>query len=221
MPPWVAWAPPLDPPTPGGLPVELAQSIAYAYWATDPHLCAAMMWEAYAAQLPPTPAVSAVSTGAQSVAYSPAAPTGQYGLAVQRADWHRGFVVDELVSVPLRSTARHPSAFDFPWAQWWPTELPGEQPPPDPSANPPVAAFTWSPGTPGPATAVSFDASGSSAGDAPIAAYDWLFDSYGAAPDAGASVTWRTPAGHLPLLVTLTVTDSAGLVSEAVQGLAT
>src|SRR5262245_47948722 len=35
--PWRLWAPPLDPPTAGGLPEPLAQQIADATWATDPH----------------------------------------------------------------------------------------------------------------------------------------------------------------------------------------
>ena len=94
------------------------------------------------------------------------------------------------------------------------TDLPGEQPPPDPSANPPGRTDVRR--TPGPATAPDA-APRRTRRSLPTT----LPDSYGAAPDAGASVTWRTPAGHLPLLVTLTVTDSAGLVSEAVQGLAT
>ena len=99
--PWQSWAPPLDPPTAGGLPVDEAQCIADAWWPVDAHLCAALMWEAYAAMLPPSPAVSSVSTGAQSVAYSPASPVGEYGLAIGRAAWHRSFVTGQLVSVPL------------------------------------------------------------------------------------------------------------------------
>jgi hypothetical protein len=54
-PPWVAWAPPLDPPTPGGLDLGEAEAIALAYWHDDPHLAAALMWEHYAATLPPAP----------------------------------------------------------------------------------------------------------------------------------------------------------------------
>jgi hypothetical protein len=101
--PWQAWAPPLDPPTAGGLPLDQATAIADATWAEDPHLCAALQWEAYAASLPPTPAVSQVATGAQSVSYSPAAPTGSYGLALQRAAWHRSFVAGQLVGVPMET----------------------------------------------------------------------------------------------------------------------
>jgi hypothetical protein len=99
-PPWESWAPPLDPPTAGGLPYDQAQDIADAIWADDPHLAAALMWEAYAAMLPPAPSVSSVSTGVQSVAYSPAAPVGEYGLALSRAAWHRS-LASGLVSVPL------------------------------------------------------------------------------------------------------------------------
>ena len=99
--PWQAWAPPVDPPTAGGLPVDQAQCVADTWWAVDQHYAAALLWEAYAAMLPPTPAVAAVSTGAQSVSYSPAAPSGDYGLALARAGWHRSFVTGTLVSVPL------------------------------------------------------------------------------------------------------------------------
>jgi hypothetical protein len=98
--PWEPWAPPLNPPATGGLPYDLALAIADAWWDTDPHLCAALQWEHYAATLPPTPRVSQVATGAQSVSYSPAQPGGEYGLAVARAQWHRAFTT--AVSVPLR-----------------------------------------------------------------------------------------------------------------------
>jgi hypothetical protein len=96
---WHLWAPPLDPPVTGGLPADWAQQVADDTWAADPHLCAALQWEAYAAMLPPTPAVSSVNTGAQSVAYSPATPTGDYGLAIQRAEWHRSWT--KVGSVPM------------------------------------------------------------------------------------------------------------------------
>jgi hypothetical protein len=117
-PPWQLWAPPLDPPTAGGLPVAVAEGIATAYWGQSPHLAAALMWEAYAGMLPPTPAVSSVSTGAQSVAYSPAAPTGAYGLAVARAAWHRSFIADELVVAPLCKAP--PYYYDLAgYVPWW------------------------------------------------------------------------------------------------------
>ena len=61
-------------------PYDQAQAIADAWWAKDPHLCAALQWESYAATLPMTPTVSQVATGAQSVSYSPAQPGGEYGL---------------------------------------------------------------------------------------------------------------------------------------------
>src|SRR5262249_60219206 len=78
------------PPPAGGLPADVAQVIADATWATDPHLCAALQWEAYAAMLPPpAPAVSQVATGAQSVTYSPPMPGGTAGAAMARAAWHR------------------------------------------------------------------------------------------------------------------------------------
>ena len=71
---WRAWAPPIDPPTAGGLPEAEAQLIADAWWDDDPHEAAALMWEAYAALLPPAPAVAQVATGSQSVCYSPPLP---------------------------------------------------------------------------------------------------------------------------------------------------
>ena len=97
---WESWAPPLAPPTDGGLPVDDAQAIADAWWNDDPHLCAALQWESYAASLPPTPSVAQVSTGAQSVSYGRATPSGELGLALARAAWHRSFT--NAVSVPLR-----------------------------------------------------------------------------------------------------------------------
>ncbi len=114
-PPWVAWAPPLDPPVSGGLPYDQAQEIADATWALSPHLCAALQWESYAAMLPPTPAVAQVTTGVQSVSYSPAAPTGQYGLALGRAAWHRSFLAT-LDSIPL---AVAPPAVEVMPPPWW------------------------------------------------------------------------------------------------------
>ena len=50
---WTAWAPPLDPPAADGLLAGAAQAVADATWSTDPHLCAALQWESYAAMLPP------------------------------------------------------------------------------------------------------------------------------------------------------------------------
>jgi hypothetical protein len=60
----------------------------------------ALQWESYAATLPPSAAVSQVATGSQSVTYAPALPSGDYGLAIARAAWHRSFTT--LASVPLR-----------------------------------------------------------------------------------------------------------------------
>lgn len=115
---WESWAPPLDPPTAGGLPYAQAQAIADLWWAAEPHLCAALQWEAYAATLAPTPAVASVSTGAQSVAYSPAAPTGSYGLAIQRAEWHRSFLASELLTAPM---VKAPPYYTDPvgYMPWW------------------------------------------------------------------------------------------------------
>jgi hypothetical protein len=111
---WQKWAPPLEPPTAGGLPEEEAQRIADAYWDDDPHLAAALMWEAYAAILPPTPTVAQVATGSQSVSYSPPRPGGEYGTAIARAEWHRSFL-GTLASAPL--VADTPLAVHDP--HWW------------------------------------------------------------------------------------------------------
>jgi hypothetical protein len=102
---WQDWAPPLDPPTAGGLPDDQAQLIADAWWDEEPHLCAAEMWECYAAMLPPTPVVAQVATGSQSVSYSPPAPSGEAGVAMARARWHRSFLGTlgtALLEVPWR-----------------------------------------------------------------------------------------------------------------------
>jgi hypothetical protein len=96
---WESWAPPLDPPTPGGLDRDEAQAIAEAWWDEDPHLAAALMWEAYAATLPPAPAVASVSTGVQQVVYGQAVPGGALGAAMARAAWHRSFT--SATSAPL------------------------------------------------------------------------------------------------------------------------
>jgi hypothetical protein len=119
--PWQSWAPPLDPPTTGGLPVDAATAIADEWWSADPHMCAALQWESYAAMLPPAAAVSQVSTGAQNVSYSPAAPPGAYGAALARAAWHRSFVTGELVSVPLHATTPRRFGYGEPW-NWWESE---------------------------------------------------------------------------------------------------
>ena len=108
-PPWAAWAPPLDPPTAGGLPLAVAEQIAAdTGYPADPHWTAALQWEAYAATLAPTPVVSQVATGAQSVSYSPPAAVGEFGLANSRAQWHRSFL-DTVASVPLATSHAVPA----------------------------------------------------------------------------------------------------------------
>ena len=130
--PWQSWAPPLDPPTAGGLPVDQATCIADSWWPIDPHLCAAMQWEAYAASLAPTHGVVQVSTGAQSVMYATRGgapvPTGDYGLAIQRAEWHRSFVTS-MVGVPMLSHPQPSLAYAFGYDNWWPVDpAPGPAP---------------------------------------------------------------------------------------------
>lgn len=98
--PWHVWAPPLDPPVDGGLPDDVAEQIAAAYWAADPWECLALMWTAYALTLPPEATVASVSTGVQSVSY--AEPGGPFAIAMARADWFRE-QNGTLASVPLRA----------------------------------------------------------------------------------------------------------------------
>lgn len=112
---WRLWAPPLDPPAEGGLPEAYAEEIAAAYWAADQWLALALMWEAYAASLPPEPAVVSVSTGVQSVGYS-GGGGGQFAQAMARAQWFRS-QMGSLKSVPLR--VAEPEAAE-PWpVDWW------------------------------------------------------------------------------------------------------
>jgi hypothetical protein len=101
---WQSWAPPLNPPTAGGLDADTAQAIADATWNDDPHLCAALQWESYAATLPPSPSYGSVSTGAQAVSYQPPSPGGEYGAAMARAAWHRS-LMGGLGTIPLTQAA--------------------------------------------------------------------------------------------------------------------
>lgn len=113
---WKLWAPPLDPPTDGGLPEAEGQCIADAWWAEDPHYAAALMWESYAASLPPTPLVAGVSTGVQSITYGrQPVPSGEFGMAMARATWHRSLMTT-LVSVPLVVA---PPPRSVMWPHWW------------------------------------------------------------------------------------------------------
>jgi hypothetical protein len=126
---WQTWAPPLDPPVEGGLPLGVAQEIADQLWDSYPHCAAAEMWEAYAATLPPTAAVASVQTGAQAVTYNPAMPGGDYGLALARAAWHRSLCEGQqgtLVSAPLTLAFPGGDGGDLP-LDWWQRDL--EDPP--------------------------------------------------------------------------------------------
>lgn len=115
---WQDWAPPLNPPVESGVPIDVAQEIADTYWESEPHLCAALQWEYYAAMQTPTPAVSSMSTGVQSIAYSPPAPGGAYGTAMARAQWHRGFITGQMESVPLYSSVPKPYPRLRSWLPW-------------------------------------------------------------------------------------------------------
>jgi hypothetical protein len=112
---WRAWAPPLNPPDERGLPEAYAEEVAALYWLTDPWLAAAMMWEAYAAGLPPEAPVVQVATGVQSVTYG-AGGGGAWAQAMARAEQFRA-MRGSLHSVPLRlSVPPGPE----PWPDdWW------------------------------------------------------------------------------------------------------
>ena len=105
VPVWVERA--LPPMSEAGLPQEEAAGMLEAA-SPDWHHGLAQVWTAYAGTLPPSPSVSSVNTGAQSVTYSPAAPAGEYGAALARAAWHRA-QSGPLGSIPLRnpSAASH------------------------------------------------------------------------------------------------------------------
>lgn len=117
-PAWEAWAPPLDPPNAGKLPYAVAEAIAAEWWAAEPHLCAALQWEEYAARLPPGLAITSVTTGAQSVVYGQATAGGELGMALGRASWHRS-MLGSLHSVPLRPAHALPDDYD---PHWWEVE---------------------------------------------------------------------------------------------------
>lgn len=113
-PSWETWAPPLVPPAEAGLPRDEAEAIAAVWWRCDPHMAAALMWESYAATLPPEAPLSSVQTGVQSVTY--AGPFA--GTALARAAWHRS-LAGNLMSVPLRSAMSDPGgAFSAGLAEW-------------------------------------------------------------------------------------------------------
>jgi hypothetical protein len=112
--------------------VSAAQAIADATWTIDPHLCAALQWESYAGMLPPSPALSNVSTGAQSVGYSPPMPGGEYGAALSRAAWHRSLMGAPdsallILSPPAVESTPPPWPFGIP--AWWDDADTGTPPP--------------------------------------------------------------------------------------------
>ena len=94
--------------------MEEAQAIADQWWDEEPHLAAALMWEAYAATLPPTLPVAQVATGMQSVSYGRAVPGGELGEAITRAAWHRS-LLSGLVSVPVVPSVPHPVRYSCRW----------------------------------------------------------------------------------------------------------
>ena len=49
-----------------GCPSTRREAIADAWWDDDPHLCAALQWESYAATLPPELPVAMVTHRARS-----------------------------------------------------------------------------------------------------------------------------------------------------------
>jgi hypothetical protein len=92
------WFPPVDPPVDGGLPLDEAEAIADTWWDIDPFYAAGLAWQQYAAQLVAGGtgdgiasgaggAVTAVSTGVQTVTYSKPTVLEAYGAAERKADW--------------------------------------------------------------------------------------------------------------------------------------
>lgn len=217
---WTAWAPPLDPPTEGGLPADTAQAIADAYWLTDPHLAAAMMWEAYAATLPPAAAVAQVSTGVQSVSYAPPMPGGDSGLAMGRAAWHRSLRGNaEAVELDLAPPAILSVPPGFLPMVWLIEESPGSgngngnggTPEPIPA----VASFTVTP-APAQTADCTFDGTGSTGSEgSAILAWSWLFK--GSVVKSGPVVSWRFPNGSQQVTMALTVTDELGQTATSEQ----
>jgi hypothetical protein len=94
----------------------VAEAIAADWWSRDPWLCQALLWEAYALQMPAEAAVSAVSTGVQSVSYSQ--PGSRWALAMARAEWFRS-QRGSLFSVPLEVG---PPGVGVP-VDWWERDL--------------------------------------------------------------------------------------------------
>lgn len=89
-----------------------------------------------------------------------------------------------------------------------------EKPRPVMVIQPPLAEFVWTPSVPKAGDPVLFDGSPSQAFDsAELMAYAWDFDSDGHSDADGVRVTWVFPAAGF-YLVTLTVTDSAGLTGQ-------
>jgi hypothetical protein len=222
---WQAWAPPLNPPDPGGLPADAAQAIADAFWLTNPHLCSALQWESYAATLPPAPSVAQVSTGAQAVSYSPPMPGGDYGAAMSRAAWHRSLMasLDTAVLVIAPPGDVPGVGADLPpWWPSWPPDTPPTEPPPVLTPVAPVAAFTFDPATPSTQDNVTFDGTTSTGGALDVAdplteviRYDWLFN--GATTRSGPVVTWRLPSSAGNVTCSLTVYDENGATDTTVQ----
>jgi hypothetical protein len=89
---WEDWAPPLNPPDDPGVDATWAAAIADLWWDTDPHYCAGLLWQNYAALLgsPPGPPVQIVATGVQTVRYQQGnqMPSGPAGEAMAMAQWH-------------------------------------------------------------------------------------------------------------------------------------
>jgi hypothetical protein len=110
--PWELFGPPTDPPVEGGLPAALAAKII-AVERDCPWETAALLWDAYAAMLPPEPVALSVTTGAQSVGYGPGGG-GAVGAARDRAAMLRD-MCGTLVSVPLG--ADRPQAWPVDWWQ--------------------------------------------------------------------------------------------------------
>lgn len=88
-----------------------------------------------------------------------------------------------------------------------------ERPRPVLVIQPPLAEFVWAPSIPQAGAPVLFDGTLSQAFDGEIIGYSWDFDGDGRPDAEGARVTWIFPQPGF-YLVTMQVTDSAGLTGE-------
>ena len=102
---------------PEGMSLADKETLATAH-PDDPHLAAALAWEAWAATRHSTGdggsmGAQSVSTGAQSVAFGDGYGSGEQGEALRRAAWHRARSKPRSVDLgPLYAAEKHQGWFD-------------------------------------------------------------------------------------------------------------